>query len=198
MGRLGLGDEEPRQRPCLVGALRAAGSPLSHVAAGAYHSAAVCCRGRLWTWGAGVEAGGGQPLAAAHLSRLGHCENENRLSPAEVGADALGHARVEAVAAGSKHTLALTDTGTLVSFGRWSSLLSNAPPTPHTISSQHLGGCALAMGLALPPLHALAFVSATHPRLGASAAPGLAAMSSDLLRLLLDRVRGFGWRSVAQ
>jgi hypothetical protein len=44
----------------------------------------------------------------------------------------------------------------------------------------------------MPPLHTLALVSASHPRLGASAAPALASMSSDLLPLLVEKVRAFG------
>ena len=101
-GRLGHGDGEARLLPCIVeafvGAVRVAA-----VAAGRWHSLAVCERGGLYSWGNGG------------FGRLGHGDEESLHVPARVAA--LRHTVVTSVAAGTNHTLAVASGGALYSWG---------------------------------------------------------------------------------
>ena len=188
MGRLGLGDEEPRQQPCLVGAALFRGINVVAVAAGSYHSAAICCDGSLWTWGGGSycarramlhTSSGAFDKHVAYISRLAHSQNKNQLVPQQVCAVLLGHARAVSVAAGARHTLCVTEDGVLRCFGE----------APHSVSPHHLDGAEVACSCEVPPHLAIAFAMATHRRLGDKCAPALSTMSCDMLHYLLMHVR---------
>jgi hypothetical protein len=90
-GRLGLNDEQGRLVPTRVDPQHFAHAPISAVAAGQSHSAAVTAVGALYTWGKG-EAGynpGSQVPGG-----LGHADLANRLVPTLVPRQLLGGARV--------------------------------------------------------------------------------------------------------
>jgi len=78
-------------------------------ACGFYHTAALTGAGRVFTWGGG-EGG-----------RLGHGDEARQLSPREVGdlgpAPGQASARVVALAAGEKHTVALLAKGGVFTTG---------------------------------------------------------------------------------
>ncbi len=69
-GRLGLNDGQDRLVPTRVDLQHFAHAPISAVAAGYYHSAAVTAGGALYTWGRGEVPGG-----------LGHVDLANKLMP---------------------------------------------------------------------------------------------------------------------
>ena len=89
-GRLGLNDGQRRLVPTRVDPQHFAHAPISAVAAGDYHSAAVTAGGALYTWGQG-EA---QPTGSQVPGGLGHVDLANRLVPTLVPRQLLGGARV--------------------------------------------------------------------------------------------------------
>ena len=100
-GRLGHGDGEARLMPAIVEALGAV--RVAAVAAGRWHSLAVCERGGLYSWGNGG------------FGRLGHGDEESLHVPARV--EGLRGAVITSVAAGTNHTLAVASDGELYSWG---------------------------------------------------------------------------------
>jgi alpha-tubulin suppressor-like RCC1 family protein len=100
-GQLGDGTRENRTSPVLVKGV----SNAVAVAAGFFCSVALLADGRVMTWG-GYGAGG-----AAELGR----KASGPLDPIPGPAD--GVRRIRAIAAGRAHVLALTDAGTVVSWG---------------------------------------------------------------------------------
>jgi len=89
-GRLGLNDGQDRLVPTRVDPQHFAHAPISAVAAGFDHSAAVTAGGALYTWGQG-EA---QPTGSQVPGGLGHVDLANRLVPTLVPRQLLGGARV--------------------------------------------------------------------------------------------------------
>ena len=89
-GRLGLNDGQDRLVPTRVDPQHFAHAPISAVAAGYYHSAAVTAGGALYTWGRG-EA---KPTGSQVPGGLGHVDLANRLVPTLVPRQLLGGARV--------------------------------------------------------------------------------------------------------
>lgn len=89
-GRLGLNDGQPRLVPTRVDPQHFAHAPISTVAAGYSHSAAVTSGGALYTWGQG-EA---WPTGSQVPGGLGHVDLANRLVPTLVPRQLLGGARV--------------------------------------------------------------------------------------------------------
>ncbi|KAL3687154.1 hypothetical protein R1sor_013463 [Riccia sorocarpa] len=100
-GQLGLGDESDRNHPVLVESL--VDKDILHVAAGDFHTAFVTGDGELYTTG-NNECG-----------QLGAKLLELQLSPIRVAA--LDTYVITHVACGQNHTVAVTDTGALASWG---------------------------------------------------------------------------------
>ena len=106
-GQLGTGDKVTRRVPVLVNPIGAlAGKQVVAVAAGAYHSFALCADGSLAAWGYNDEG------------ELGDGTTSNSTTPVAVDTTgALSGKRIAAIAAGQYHTLALCTDGTLAAWG---------------------------------------------------------------------------------
>ncbi|XP_074649618.1 E3 ubiquitin-protein ligase HERC2-like [Tubulanus polymorphus] len=102
-GRLGHGDTNARAVPTKINSL--AGKQVIGIRVGGNYSAAVTGQGELYTWGRGI------------YGRLGHGNSEDHLTPTPV--TGLKGQRVVDVALGSgdAQTLAVTDTGSVYSWG---------------------------------------------------------------------------------
>ena len=102
-GRLGLGDQEDRSTFSVVNVL-----PWGVVAvdAGFYHSIAVTLEGAVYTWGRGLATGHGDDRFTQYLV------------PKKVTGGGLGDAVVVHVAAGQIHSMALTATCELWTWGQ--------------------------------------------------------------------------------
>ncbi len=106
-GQLGTGDTTTSRVPVLVaptGAL--AGKQVVAVAAGAYHSFALCADGTLAAWGFNDDG------------ELGNGGTDTSSIPVAVGTSgALAGKQIASLSAGQYHTLALCRDGTLVAWG---------------------------------------------------------------------------------
>ena len=89
-GRLGLNDGQDRLVPTRVDPQHFAHAPISAVAAGESHSAAVTAGGALYTWGKGEAEHTGSQVPGG----LGHADLANRLVPTLVPRQLLGGARM--------------------------------------------------------------------------------------------------------
>ena len=98
---LGHGDQQNQSLPKKVEAL--AGQRVVAVSSGEYHSIAITADGSVWSWGWG---GNG---------RLGHGDEQNQLLPKKV--EALAGQRVVAVSSGECHSIVITASGPVVSWG---------------------------------------------------------------------------------
>ena len=172
-GQLGLGDCARRLAPTLVGAKAAFGQfQVLTVACGHWHTLAVTKDGALWTFGEGDDG------------KLGHNDFNDWLVPTRIEAQQFGNANIVAVAAGSRHSAAVTEDGTLYTWGNAPGLghadgKTKLVPThiaPHLLQGSRVGRCH-----DLPLLHALAFAMGTHARLG-SAAPTVPVAGGDSKR----------------
>lgn len=102
-GQLGTGDKVTSRVPALVKSVGAlTGKQVVAVAAGSYHSLALCSDGTLAAWGYNDEG------------ELGDGSNTGSLVPVAV---ALSARKVASVSAGQYHTLALCIDGTLLAWG---------------------------------------------------------------------------------
>ena len=90
-GRLGPNDGQDRLVPTRVDPQHFAHAPISAVAAGESHSAAVTAGGALYTWGTGETGCYPGPQVPGGL---GHADLVNRLVPTLVQRQLLGEARV--------------------------------------------------------------------------------------------------------
>jgi len=162
-GQLGLGYEANRLAPTLVAAQAAfGGSPVLMVACGDWHSLVVTKDGALWTFGSGYDGA------------LGHNDRNNRLVPTRIEAQHFGNANIVSVAGGVSHSAAVTEEGTLYTWGYASSLGhadGGAKLVPMRIDPSLLQGARVGRCRDLPPMHALAFAMGTHSWLGSCAAP---------------------------
>jgi alpha-tubulin suppressor-like RCC1 family protein len=102
-GRLGRGSTESTAEPGLVVGLQ--GQHVVQVACGEAHSAAITKEGRLYVWGSSNDGQVGIRGARGSYS-----------SPMKI--DAVVGVRVMEVACGARHTMALTDGGQVLSWGR--------------------------------------------------------------------------------
>ena len=102
-GQLGDGTTNNRSTPVQATGL----SNVVAIAAGANHSLALDASGNVWAWGANVQG------------QLGNATDYNISvpHPTPVQVTATGVAAIEAIAAGSNHSLALKDDGTVYSWG---------------------------------------------------------------------------------
>jgi len=188
-GQLGLGDLNNRLAPARVGAEEAfRGSQVLTVA----HTLTVTKDGALWSCGFGAHG------------VLGHNDQNDRLVPTRIEAQHVGNANVISAAPGPCHSAAVTDEGTLYTWGDKEGLEhtdkeAKVVPTcvkPRLLQGERVGRCHC-----LPQLHALAFAMGTHARLGSTVetAPGAADATGcapgELVRQLVERV-GRGQRGV--
>ncbi|XP_033632375.1 E3 ubiquitin-protein ligase HERC2-like [Asterias rubens] len=107
-GELGHGDKTSCEEPTLIKSLlsnKESSRRVVYIAAGSGYSAAITNLGVLYTWGAGS------------YGRLGHGNNDARLTPTQVSP--LKGQLIKQVACGSQdgQTLAVTDTGLVYSWG---------------------------------------------------------------------------------
>jgi alpha-tubulin suppressor-like RCC1 family protein len=105
-GQLGFGDAAQRDTFTAVTGLRG----VVDIDAGDGHTIAVTCEGEVWTWGTGRATGHGVDDDDAQW-----------LVPTKVTGGGIEEAMVVQVAAGSIHSMALTATGGLYSWGKGSS-----------------------------------------------------------------------------
>jgi alpha-tubulin suppressor-like RCC1 family protein len=97
------------------------GVRVSGVAVAGHRSYAVADTGELWAWG--CECDGGPPL--------GHGEQMDCLFPKPIAA--LRGIKVDAVAAGHHHTLALADDGSVYAWGNHNAADSGALGLGHSV-----------------------------------------------------------------
>ncbi|CAH1402584.1 unnamed protein product [Nezara viridula] len=102
-GRLGHGDTKSRSEPHLIQAL--ASHRVTRISSGSSYSAAVTERGELYTWGRG------------NYGRLGHGSSEDVSLPTLVSALKGLHIVDVACGSGDAQTLAVTDLGSVYSWG---------------------------------------------------------------------------------
>eukprot|EP00300_Choanocystis_sp_HF-7_P019282 c20291_g1_i1.p1 GENE.c20291_g1_i1~~c20291_g1_i1.p1 ORF type:complete len:1112 (-),score=197.97 c20291_g1_i1:2283-5597(-) len=100
-GRLGTLDGNGQFRPNVLQNLR--NENVVMVSAGEAHSLALSSRGMVWPWGGG------------EYGKLGHGDTANVSSPKIV--EELRHLKVKAIAVGAFHSLVLTSTGLVYSWG---------------------------------------------------------------------------------
>lgn len=150
-GQLGTGDTTTRKSPAAVvkhGAL--AGKQVVGIAAGAYHSAALCSDGTVVTWGFNDDG------------ELGNGSTTTSTEPSAVDrSGALAGKTVTTIAAGQYHTLALCSDGTLSAWGYNKSGQCGVPgPANQTVpvvlgSAGSLGGKRISR-IAAGSMHSLA------------------------------------------
>jgi alpha-tubulin suppressor-like RCC1 family protein len=104
-GRLGLGDEEDRTTPTLVPRAEFGDEAVLMVACGTRHTAVVTEGGGVYTFGEG------------RWGRLGHGNEQDQLAPRRVPEAGFNGERVVMVAAGSFHTVALSEAGHVFTWG---------------------------------------------------------------------------------
>uniref|UniRef100_A0A1B0AIV8 HECT-type E3 ubiquitin transferase n=1 Tax=Glossina pallidipes TaxID=7398 RepID=A0A1B0AIV8_GLOPL len=101
-GRLGHADTLPREQPTKIKTLERC---VKSVHAGCTYSAAITFHGSLYTWGRGT------------YGRLGHGNSDDKLLPTQVIALAEHNVIDVALGSGDSHTLAVTTTGLVFSWG---------------------------------------------------------------------------------
>ena len=107
-GCLGCGDRAYRTEPVLVGGAAPSawnGSQVLMVSCGRWHVAAVTVAGTVWTWGDGRQF------------KLGHGDEEDRLSPAQIAPAAFAGAHMVLAAAEDNMSMAVTREGLLYVWG---------------------------------------------------------------------------------
>ena len=178
LGQLGLGDEANRLEPTLVGAEEAFGElQVLTVSCGHFHTLAVTKDGTLWTFGHG------------HQGALGHNDRNDRLVPTRIEAQHFGNSKIVSVACacGTLHSAAVTEQGTLYTWGRALGLghahgEGRLVLVPTRIAPSLLKGARVGRCHNLPSMHALAFAMGTHARLGSVAPTAAAAGGSSQRR----------------
>ena len=110
-GQLGLGDEDERLAPTVVGSEAAfAGSQVLTADCGNSHTLVVTTVGTLWWFGTGQD-GMGQDGAPCHN------DHNQRLVPTRIETQHFGNAKIVSAAAGSGHSAATTEEGALFMWG---------------------------------------------------------------------------------
>ena len=104
-GRLGLGDEEDRTTPTPVARAMFDDEAVLMVACGLAHTAVATEGGGVYTFGYG------------EYGQLGHGDEENQLAPRRVPAVGFNGERIVMVAAGGRHTVALSEAGHVFTWG---------------------------------------------------------------------------------
>ena len=163
-GQRGLDDEANRLAPTLVTADQAfGGSQVLMVACCDFHFLVVQgTAGTLWTFGCGCDGA------------LSHDDRNTRLVPTRIEAQHFGNTNIVSVACGVSHSAAVTEEGTLYTWGHASGLGHTnraAKWVPTHIAPSLLQGARVGRCHNLPSIHALVFAMGTHCRLGSCAAP---------------------------
>ena len=176
--------------PYLVGAREFRGAAVVMAACGESHTLVVTNDGALWACGRGEDG------------QLGLDDGANRLRFERVGAGAFGGARIVAVAAGGNHSAAVTEDGTLWTwgYGGHGSLGHGDKEyrlVPTAVGGAGLGGGRIGRCRELPAEHALAFAMGTHRRLGAASPVRCLAGEVGLLRMIAGWCRRWMWVSRA-
>jgi alpha-tubulin suppressor-like RCC1 family protein len=123
-GQLGLGDTNISDTFTVVPGLRG----VVDIDAGAHHTIAVTAEGGLYTWGTG--------RAMGH----GGVETTQRLVPTKVTGGGISEVAVVQVAAGNRHTMALTASGELYAWGRGDSGQLGHGGKEHVVVPRVVGG----------------------------------------------------------
>ena len=154
-GQLGLGDDMNRMIPTIIGTETTLGE--SHVLTASYgyfYTMVVTKDGALWTFGMGEQGA------------LGHNDRNTRLVPTRVEAQHFGNANVVSTAGAYFHSAAVTEDGTLFTWGigdesKGLGDASGSMWVPTRVDpALIIGPCHN-----LQPIHALAFAMGTHSRL---------------------------------
>lgn len=131
-GQLGLGDFVSSATPKPIASLHS--RPVVRVCCGASHSLARTCSGLLWAWGCNEHG------------QLGLGDAKPRFRPEQV--KAMRVSRCVDVAAGSRHTLAITERGLVFAFGAGGSGqlgsggIAETEPYPKVVESlKEIGKC---------------------------------------------------------
>ena len=181
-GQLGLGDDSNRRCPTLVGEESVFPSGVLTAACGDFHTLAVTRQGALWSWG-----GGG-------FGDLGHGDMQSIPMPKEVDAQHFGGAKVVSAAAALCHSTALTEDGTLFSWGRREVQVSHGHEhvqhalVPAQIDPPLLHGARVGRCHRLPIEHSLAVAMGMHARLGACCS--YASVPGELVHRIVNACAG--------
>uniref|UniRef100_A0A7S0VEC2 RCC1-like domain-containing protein n=1 Tax=Hemiselmis tepida TaxID=464990 RepID=A0A7S0VEC2_9CRYP len=104
-GQLGLGDIESRYTPTLVTSLSDLGIHIVDVALGAFHTVALSLKGNVYAWG--YNANG----------QVGSWDTVSQAYPVRMRRSEPGKLFVSSIAAGSYHTVIVSDRGDVFTFG---------------------------------------------------------------------------------
>jgi len=104
-GQLGHGDTTDRHVFTLVDPGLFGGSSIVIAASGNRHNVVASAEGEVYTWGRGS------------LGRLGHNDEQDMLTPAQLGREHFGGGKIVFVAAGAAHTASLAEGGVLWVWG---------------------------------------------------------------------------------
>ena len=169
-GALGHGKRENLYTPHKVDAFE--GKRVFQVAAGACHTAVITTDDELFTFGSGHLGQLGHcdtddelfTFGSGHLGQLGHCEGHDRTRPSKV--EAFDGKRVQQVAAGFAHTVAVTTDGEVFTFGYGSfGQLGNGDIRNHCVSC-NVRGSDRVLCVAVGWFHTAAVVAKGHRCLG--------------------------------
>ncbi len=103
-GQLGFGDSEDRSVPEKVRPECLGGAIIVHAAAGHAYSGVVTSEGAVWTWGSGIKG------------CLGHDDEEDQVVPKQLEGQ-FGGARARSLFVGHFHSMVVTTSGAVWSFG---------------------------------------------------------------------------------
>ena len=152
------------------------------VACGYFHTIAVTNVGEVYTFRQGS------------VGQLSHNDKASRLVPTRISPLCFNHAKIAFVAVCKTHLAAVTEEGTLYTFGTSSSLghevdskhyceVTDVPRPVALVTVDFPLGSRVGAFHGLPPAHAMAFAMGTHVRLGCRA-PVAAGSRKNLMRLL--------------
>ena len=161
LGQLGLGDHSNQIKPTMIGTDTAFGkSDVLSASCGYFHTMAMTKDGALWTFGKGEQGA------------LGHNDRKTKLIPTRVEAQHFGNANVVSTAGAMYHSAAVTEDGTLFTWGIGdeSKGLGHPSGMPMWVPTRVDPGLMLVALIGpchkLQPMHAMAFAMGTHSRLG--------------------------------
>jgi len=147
-GQLGYGNtssvgDTPARTPDKAGAVNLAGHKATAIAAGSLHTCAIVDDGSLWCWG--LNANG--QLGYGNTTNVGDTAAS---TPDKVGPVNLGGAKATAVSAGSSHTCAILEDGTVrcwgfgfsgqLGYGNTNNAGDTPASTPDKLGAVNLGG----------------------------------------------------------
>jgi alpha-tubulin suppressor-like RCC1 family protein len=165
-GQLGLGNTDDRDMFTVVAVL----SGVVDIDAGGFHSLAVTCEGEVWTWGRGRATGHGVDDDDAQW-----------LVPTKVTGGGIEEAMVVQVAAGKHHSMALTATGCLYSWGKGDKGQLGHGDKENVAVPRVVGGIDAVVGMSGGTCHSLAITG--EGRVLAFGGGGTEMLRSDMLGL---------------